>query len=287
MSDQIERIEVAGGCSLWTATTGAGPPVVLCHGGPGLWDYLSPVATMLDDSCTVHRWDQRGAGRSDAISPYSVERFVADLEALRMHFGYERWTVGGHSWGASLALQYALRHPDRTRALVYISGTGIGHDWRVVAHEEQQRRMRAAGVEARWFDLQSRAERTPAEEREACVLSWMTDYADTERGRAAAEATLAAGYLPNYKVNRMLGVENKAQREDDLIARCRSLDVPTLIIHGAQDPRPVQALDSLVAALPQARRIVIEGAGHAPWDEQPAQFAAALRPFLGALPQES
>ncbi len=285
MTQQIEHIEVAGGCTLWTATTGAGPPVVLCHGGPGLWDYLSPVATMLDDSCTVHRWDQRGAGRSTIVGPYATDRFVADLEALRAHFGHERWIVGGHSWGASLALQYALRYPERTRALLYLSGIGIGESWRAAFHEEQRRRLRARGVEDRWLELEGRA-RTAAEERESCVLSWMTDYVDVERGRAWAETTLATGFLPNYEVNRAIGAEVAAQSEAAMITRCRQLMRPALLIHGAEDPRPVSAIDSLVDALPQVRRVVIDAAGHVPWDEQPAAFANALRAFIASLPDE-
>lgn len=114
---------------LWTATGGEGPPLVLCHGGPGLWDDQGPVARMVEDLVTVHRYDQRGCGRSSASGPYTVARFVADLEALREHFGRETWMVGRHSWGATLALRYAIAHPERVRALLYVSGTGAGHGW--------------------------------------------------------------------------------------------------------------------------------------------------------------
>jgi proline iminopeptidase len=123
-------ISADDGCALWTARSGSGPPLVLCHGGPGMWDYLAPVAAMLDDRCTVYRWDQRGGGRSGAAPPYSTQRFEDDLEALRAGFGHERWMVGGHSWGATLALTYALRFPERVSAVLYISGTGIGAAWR-------------------------------------------------------------------------------------------------------------------------------------------------------------
>ena len=50
------------GCRLWTATAGSGAPLLLCHGGPGLWDYLEPVPAMIEDVATVHRYDQRGGG---------------------------------------------------------------------------------------------------------------------------------------------------------------------------------------------------------------------------------
>ena len=113
------------GAALWTASQGAGVPLVLCHGGPGLSDNLGPVAGMVDDVALVHRYDQRGAGRSRSNGPFEVASLVADLDALRAHRRHDRWVVGGHSWGANLALFYALAHPDRTLGVVYHAGTGL------------------------------------------------------------------------------------------------------------------------------------------------------------------
>lgn len=136
-----EIITLDDGATLWTAGSGSGPGLVLCHGGPGMHDYLAPVAHMLHDPYSVHRWDQRGAGRSLRRGPYTLARFVADLDALRAHFGYERWIVAGHSWGATLALHYALAHPDRTSALIYMSGTGLAWaKWKRAYHEEEEAR---------------------------------------------------------------------------------------------------------------------------------------------------
>lgn len=103
--------------------------LVLCHGGPGLWDMFDDMAGMLNDRATVVRWDQRGCGRSEPCAgPWTSGRFVADLDAVRRHFALERIALLGHSWGASLALNYALAHPERVAALIYVSGTGIGPD---------------------------------------------------------------------------------------------------------------------------------------------------------------
>ncbi|MFE2637330.1 alpha/beta fold hydrolase [Streptomyces scopuliridis] len=65
---------------LWATRTGggAGEPVILCHGGPGLWDTLEEPAALLPDT-PAYRWDQRGSGRSQRSGPYSIERSVADL----------------------------------------------------------------------------------------------------------------------------------------------------------------------------------------------------------------
>ncbi len=56
--------------------------------------------------------------------------------------------------------------------------------------------------------------------------------------------------------------------------------MPVLIVHGAADPRPVWATDTLVTALPDVRRVVIEGAGHLPWAEQPSIVAGEIRDFI-------
>src|SRR5215217_7967143 len=59
-----ETVEVDDGAGLWTVTEGDGPPVVLCHGGPGGTGTLAPLARVLVDRCRVHRYEQRACGRS-------------------------------------------------------------------------------------------------------------------------------------------------------------------------------------------------------------------------------
>jgi proline iminopeptidase len=123
-----ERVVAVNGAKLWVAEQGAGPPIVLCSGGAGLCDYLGPVAATVDDVAQVYRFDPRGCGRSSATPPYDMPTLLADLDALRSTMGHERWVVAGHSFGADLALAYALEHTARVRALVYISGTGVQDD---------------------------------------------------------------------------------------------------------------------------------------------------------------
>ena len=94
---QVEVVNVPGS-ALWTARQGNGPALVCCHGGPGLWDYLEPVAAMVDDLMTVYRYDQRSCGRSTGGPSYDVATAVADLDALRDHWGLPQWIVLGHSW---------------------------------------------------------------------------------------------------------------------------------------------------------------------------------------------
>ncbi len=148
MRSQPERlVELPDGTKLWTATSGGGTPVVCCHGGPGLWDYLADLAALLDDSHLVVRFDQRGCGRSTGVDgPFTVAQAVGDLEQLRQALDLDRWAVLGHSWGAELALRYAAAHPGRTTAVAYLGGVGAGGAWREPYLAERNRRLGAMRI---------------------------------------------------------------------------------------------------------------------------------------------
>lgn len=147
-------------CALWTTETGVGDPVLLCHGGPGLWDMFGDLAGDLASRFRLIRWDQRGGGRSERRGPYTLQRMVADVDAVRDHYGLDRVAVLGHSWGAHLGLLYALAHPDRVSKLVYVSGVGLGHEWHAEFKRnfEQalgKRHVQWAGVRARSVNSRS------------------------------------------------------------------------------------------------------------------------------------
>jgi proline iminopeptidase len=85
------------GCRLWTAETGRGAALVICHGGPGLWDMSGTLAVTLAPHLRVIRWDQRGCGRSERRGPYSLHRSAADLDAVRRGLDLDRIAVLGHA----------------------------------------------------------------------------------------------------------------------------------------------------------------------------------------------
>ncbi|RIH84916.1 Proline iminopeptidase [Calidithermus terrae] len=133
----MESIVKVNETHLWTTVSGQGTPLLLLNGGAGCCDYLEPVAGLVEDVASVHRFEERGCGRSWHAEVYSLEQTLSDIEALRAYWGLKRWVVGGHSWGADLALAYALHHPERCLGLVHLCGTGVQHDreWKA-AYEE-------------------------------------------------------------------------------------------------------------------------------------------------------
>jgi proline iminopeptidase len=284
-------VELADGTRLRTYTSGTpqpsapasaapastGPPVVLLHGGPGLWDYLEPLANLIDDR-VVHRYDQRGCGGSDPSDQQSMARSVADLEELREHWGHEQIVVVGHSFGATLALRYAIAHPDRVAHLVYLSGVGVG-DWLTASLAEQRRRMTDEQAE-RLETLGNRRPRSADEEREFRALSWFTDHADRERAWAWALEDAAVPWPINFAANNALSADNRAFGDDRLIELGGTLAMPVDFVHAEGDPRPASAVRKLADAVPHAEFHLVEGAGHSPWRERPEEFRLLLQGIL-------
>jgi proline iminopeptidase len=257
------------GCVLWSARAGHGEPLILCHGGPGLWDMFGSLAGLLAGEVRVVRWDQRGCGRSERRGPYSVARSVADLEAVRAGLGLERVAVLGHSWGATLALRYALDRPDRVSGLIYMSGTGLGWDW----YEPFQRAV--AARLAPYGALRARAG-----DRELAILQWSAEFTGADARRHAEEMA-----TPWFGINRecyddIWGELKRTWHEPALVAECQALRVPVLIVDGAEDLRPRWAVDSLERALPCVTRAVLPGVGHVPWLEAPGPVSSLVLEFV-------
>ena len=98
-----------------------GTPVVFVHGGPGGgtegWQrqFFDPA------KYRIVLFDQRGCGKSTPhaeLAENTTWDLVADMERIRQHLGIAQWNVFGGSWGSTLALAYAVTHPQATRALI-------------------------------------------------------------------------------------------------------------------------------------------------------------------------
>ena len=130
-ADAGGMLEVGDGHAIrWEACGApAGRPAVVLHGGPG--SGCAPWWRQLFDPCAyrVVLFDQRGCGGSVPnagepqadLSANTTAHLLADIELLRELLAIERWLVVGGSWGSTLALAYAERHPERVSALVLFS----------------------------------------------------------------------------------------------------------------------------------------------------------------------
>ena len=120
---KVQRLKVSGLHDLHVEESGnpKGKPVVFLHGGPGGGTSPKHRRYFDPERYRIILFDQRGCGQS---LPYAEVRenstwdLVADIERLREHLGVDRWMVFGGSWGVTLALAYAEKHPQRVTELI-------------------------------------------------------------------------------------------------------------------------------------------------------------------------
>src|SRR2546426_2579438 len=275
MSTSTETSPSPSRSGLWYETSGSqrALPLVLCHGGPGLSDNLAPVADMVDDEAFVVRYDQRGGGRSAEVGrPYDIATFVADLEELRTELGLERWVVGGHSWGALLAVLYCLQHSERALGLVYLSGPGLDFSRREEASRERMRRL----TESERRELEHGS--PPLKRR--LHLMWATDFAHRDNCPNFNSEPLYH-WPRNEAVNRALVAEcDRMFSAREPRVRLARLRVNALVVRGDGDPTPRRGPQEVASLLPDARFLELPGVGHLPWLERPELLREALRAFL-------
>jgi proline iminopeptidase len=278
MSPTEATIHVRG-VDLFVRRIGAGPPVVVLHGGPGAdHNYLLPGFDALADGRELIYYDQRGGGRSPVARdvPVGWTEHVADLDALRDAWELERLTIAGYSWGGLLALLYALEHRHRVARLALISPAP---SWRAARERFEsrfgQRNLDPAFQEARRALRESGLrERDPdAFNQRIFELSVAPYFHDPERARD----------LTPFRVVGRTQQEVWASLGDfDLRDRLPALrGIPSLVLHGEDDPIPVEAART-TADLLGAVFHPVPRCGHVPYVEAHEEFARIVGGFLTA-----
>lgn len=291
--DASGRLDVGDGHLLhWEACGNpGGAPAIVLHGGPGAG--CTPQARRYFDPARyrVVLFDQRGCGRSTphagdtpaALTANTTAHLLDDIERLRAHLGVESWLVFGGSWGSTLAVAYAQRHPERVRALV-LRGLALTSraeiDWAVRGAGAMlpEAYARFAGFVAREDTLEAYAEALADPARaQAAADSWC----EWEMALAGAEAPPGSRWRdPRFRLGFARLVAHYWRHgawlaEDELLLGAGKLAaIPGAIVHGSRDivSRPETAI-ALAKAWKRARLHLIDGAGH---DAAEAGMARAL-----------
>jgi 3-oxoadipate enol-lactonase/4-carboxymuconolactone decarboxylase len=240
------------------------PPLVLLNSigtDIGLWDRVVPL--LLSDF-RVLRLDTRGHGASDAPGgDYSLAMLAADVVAVMDAPGIARAAIAGVSLGGMIAMQLALDRPERVSALALIC-TSATMDTASWAARVETVRVQGTGAIA---DMAVRRFLSPG------FASRHPDVAEALRHAIAVQPD--TGYAGAAA----------AIRDMTLAGQISRIAAPTMVVTGALDVSTPYAGhgDILVATIPHARDVGIEGAHLAPI-EAPASLAAALRRFLDGEP---
>ena len=265
------------GVTLFTRRIGEGPPAVVLHGGPGAHhDYLLPGFDALAHGRELLYYDQRGGGRSPVARdvPVGWTDHVADLEALRIHWRLERLTLVGYSWGGLLALLYALEHPARMERLALVSPAPT---WRAARDQFEQvfsrRNLDPAFQEARRELRESGLrERDPAAfQQRIFELSVAAYFSDPSRATELTPFRVTG--RTQQEVWQSLGDYDLRPRLPGLRA------IPSLILHGEDDPIPIGAART-AAELLGAEFHPVARCGHVPYVEAFEAFKSIVGGFL-------
>lgn len=254
--------------------TGSGAPLVLLHGFTGSsasWDEIVPC---LAQRSRVIGIDLPGHGRTPAPrdpARGALSRVAADIAALLRDLGAAPAHLLGYSMGARLALGIAVLHPDVVRSLILESGSpGLATEAERVARRAQDEALAARieqhGIEAfvnEWEQLPlwaSQRQLSP----DARQRLRAQRLRNTPSGLAASLRSMGAGAQPSFW--------------DDL----PRLTIPTLAITGALDEKFTAIARDMCARCPAMTHQIIEGTGHAPHLERPAEFVERVVAFIFA-----
>ena len=282
-SAATESFAPAHGAQLYCREVGEGRPLVVIHGGPDFdHTYLLPDMDRLAASRRLVYYDQRGRGRSRGevrLEDIHIDRYVDDLNSVRKHLGVESVAILGHSWGAIVAMHYALRYPNRTSHMVLLNTAPASHADLLLMREERLRRRAAHEEELREL-LPGFARGDP----DAVARYYRIDYSGTFK-REEDLARLNLGWTRKaIKTGRLIEshlMQGLIWSEGyTLLPALAAVRTPTLLIHGDFDFAPVECAARIAGAIPGARLEVLRGSGHFSYIDAADRVARALGEFL-------
>jgi pimeloyl-ACP methyl ester carboxylesterase len=259
----MEQVE-CGGLRIAYERAGDGPPLVLLHGyvadGPTTW---RPQIEALADEFTVVAWDAPGAGRSsDPPESFGIAGYADCLARFISELGLDRPHLAGLSFGGTLAIALAGRHPAIPRTLVLASAYAGWAGSLPTAVAEQ--RLRQA------FELS----RLSPEDFVSALLPTMFSPSTPSGAVESFGASLKSFHPSGFRALA------RACAEDVRPALAR-IPTPTLLVYGDNDVRaPLRVAHDLRAAIPNATLVVLPGVGHCCNIEAPESFNREVRTFL-------
>ncbi|HXA29776.1 MAG TPA: prolyl aminopeptidase [Candidatus Angelobacter sp.] len=284
-------LDVGEGNAVYWETCGnpEGKPALVVHGGPGSGCSTGNRRPFDPERYRVVLFDQRGSGRSrphasDPAADMSVNtthHLLADMEMLRAHLGVERWLLFGGSWGSTLSLAYAERHPKRVSEIVLANVTTTRRselDWLYRGAgsffpEEWEAFRRGVPVASRDGDLVAAYARLMEDADAGVRARAAADWAAWEDAVTSLEPNGRPNAFSNRPPDALLALvricahyfSHAAWLEDGELLRnaSRLAGIPGTLIHGRLDlSAPLSIAWELAQAWPDARLVAVSDSGH-------------------------
>jgi proline-specific peptidase len=284
------RIPYAGG-ETWYRIVGDGEeagklPLLCLHGGPGaLHDYLEPLGELAATGRRVVFYDQIGCGKSWVEKPadfWTVELFVAEVQAVRDALGLDRIHLFGSSWGGMLAMEYALTQPEGLAGLVLSSSPPSIPVWA----EETGRLRRELPAEVQ----------AVLDEHETAGTTDSPEYEEAEMAFYQRHVCRLDPW-PDYIVRSFTGLREHPDvymtmqgpnefvitgtlKDWDITGRLDEIRVPTLITAGLYDEFTPRQAEALHGGISGSDLVTFEDSSHMQFAEEPERYREVVGAFL-------
>ncbi len=277
--------------SLYYRVIGAGADTIIAiHGGPGVdLESIAGDFAPLGANHVVVFYDQRGTGNSTLptdTTRLTAAQQVADLDAVRRHFGLARITLVAHSYGPLLAATYAIAHPAVVRRMVFFGPvpprrgafwTRFGQS--MAAKLDSSAKLRMVAANRLLSD-------TTVDARQACRAYWAEAMrprlSEPDRTLPLIKSDLCASAPAGirYGLRTTNRVVMGSYGDWDIRAALRGVPAPTLIVHGEEESIPMDLVEEWVSALPHARLMRVPRAAHFTYAERPDLVWQTVEAFL-------
>jgi len=278
------------GVRLWYESEGAGEPLILIPGGPGVsHDYFHPYFSTLRDSYRIIYFDAFGRGKSDRAKDrreYTLARDVEDVEGLRKALGLGKINLLGHSYGGIVAQSYAQRFPDSLRRLILVDTLFSGEMWQATndnGNNELRNQFpetweKLQKVRAQGFNTCSKPYRDANDVSDAFLMFYNTSaYEKLMHSDGSVNNDVYCAITGDDADVLVSGDLGKIDFRLDL----KKLNMPLLIMAGRYDrvaiPRWTVQYKHYA---PQAQFVMFEKSGHFPYIEETDETLRVLREFL-------
>ncbi|WP_421846004.1 proline iminopeptidase-family hydrolase [Mycobacterium sp.] len=280
-------IAVPGGNVWFTrdgrADQGAGLPLLVVHGGPGLpHNYLTSLKRLADEREVIF-WDQLGCGNSERPSNtelWTMDRSVAEMDAVVRALDVKRFHIFGNSWGGMLAQQYVLDASSGVASLTISNSTAS-----MPAFSANVARLKSA-LDPATLSAMNRHEAagtTQSAEYQAAITIWNETYLCRTRPwpRELFDACENAGmeiFETMFGPSDFHVVGNI--RSWDVVDRLPEITVPTLVVAGRYDECSPEHMHDMHQRINGSRFELFESTAHLPFIEEPERFDQVMRDFL-------
>ncbi|MBS1771542.1 MAG: alpha/beta fold hydrolase [Bacteroidetes bacterium] len=277
----FDGYKTVNGVKIYCKVIGEGEPILVIHGGPGMpHDYFLPYLNALAKTHKVILYDQRSTGRSgipkDTLTGCTHKNMIEDIEGLRKAFGIGKLNIMAHSWGAKLAVIYALKYPANLKSIVFCAPATFNHDYDAVMQKyttdnaytpkyksakTKIQMMHVSAIEIR-MRLAFLSLMYIPENIEKVKIVFPDEYADKQ-------TALMRGLSSDYKTY-----------DKDYYPLLGKITCPVLVIHGDADATPVEADERLAKSVKNGKMVRMAQSGHFPFIEETEKFAQVVSGFV-------